>query len=187
VLALRNSFRIAAANLSLGDGRFGAYCDSQWQAYAQMIATLRSYGIATIISSGNAAYGDGIGMPACHSPAISVGGSSLAGNQDKIWICTDRPQCGSNSAGILSVLAPGEHICSAVPPNKQGCWRGTSMASPHVTGAFASLRQLRPNASVRAIHNAIACSGTAVRDPRNGVTRGRLNVWRALGALHSGC
>jgi subtilisin len=187
VLALRGTFRIAAANMSLGGGKYGRYCDAQWPAFVQMAKHLRSYGIGTIISSGNDAFGDGIGMPACFSPAISVGGSSLAGNQDSVWICADRPRCGSNSAPILNLLAPGDHICSAVPNNRRECWRGTSMASPHVAGAFAALRQLRPQASVTAIQNAITCSGTPVGDARNGVRRARLNVWRALIALNSGC
>jgi hypothetical protein len=55
---------------------------------------------------------------------------------------------GSNTASFLSVLAPGTHICSAVPGNPVDCnWTGTSMAahqSPvHVPRSANSVRGRR--------------------------------------------
>jgi len=55
----------------------------------------------------------------------------------------------SNVGGNIS--APGVNIYSAVATanNAYGTMSGTSMASPHVTGAIAGLRMLRPNRTLR--------------------------------------
>jgi subtilisin family serine protease len=44
----------------------------------------------------------------------------------------------------LTLVAPGERIASTLPGSGYGYGSGTSMAVPHVTGAVALLRSLRP-------------------------------------------
>lgn len=182
----RESFRIAAVNLSLGGGQFFDYCDEQpaldrqaW-GFAAWANTLRSVGIATVVSSGNNGYPTAIGSPACNSPVISVGATTIAGGSDAVAEF-------SNSARMLNLLAPGVHICSAVPGSLWECegWQGTSMAAPHVTGALAVLRQLQPSVTVPTAQNVLSVSGAAVRDPRNGLVRARINVWDAVVALQN--
>ena len=49
-----------------------------------------------------------------------------------------------------------------MPGNQYGLKTGTSMAAPHVAGAFALLRQAKPTATVDEIVEALRCSGKPI-------------------------
>jgi len=57
---------------------------------------------------------------------------------------------------------------------------GTSMAAPHVAGAWALYKQKFPQASVTTALRAFEQTGTPVLDPRNGTTKPRINIAQAL-------
>ena len=54
------------------------------------------------------------------------------------------------------------------------------MAAPHVAGAWALYKQKTPQASVTTALRAFQQTGTAVLDPRNNITKPRINVAQAL-------
>lgn len=100
---------------------------------------------------------------------------------------------GGSNYGSTSVDlgAPGKNILSAWPafgcaPQSPPCWAysdGTSMATPHVSGAAALLFSQDPGASLASVRSALLGSV----DPKPSlqgktVTGGRLNVARALAA-----
>lgn len=75
--------------------------------------------------------------------------------------------------GVLSpnVAAPGSNIYAAYrDPFNFELLNGTSMASPHVAGAGALLRQLHPGWSAAEIHSALMTTATPVMRKENGVT-----------------
>ena len=179
VYALRASYNIAAANMSLGGGRFYSACDAENSSLKAAIDNLRSVNIATAISSGNDGYTDSIGFPACISSAISVGSTG----DGSLGATADVVSNFSNSASFLHLLAPGQWINSSIPGGSYANFPGTSMAAPHVAGAWAVLKQKVPNATVAQVFTALRDTGQPVRDARNGITKPRIRVKAALDAL----
>jgi subtilisin len=179
VLDLSDDRNIAAINLSLGGGSFTQTCDDENPAYTDVVRELQSRGIATVISSGNDSSEDSLSFPACISRAVSVGATTL---QDQVASF-------SNSASFLDLLAPGAGNTSAfglqssVPNDTFGFKRGTSMAAPHVTGAFAVLKSKVPSATVSELQSLLRSTGVAVTDTRNDITKRRINIGAAHSAL----
>jgi len=155
VYDLRTKYNIAAVNMSLGKGSYSSSCDTLNPALTTAIASLRSAGIATIIASGNDGLTGAIGSPACISQAIAVG------NTEKSDIVYGGAS-GSNHSDLVKLMAPGTSIKSAVPGEGYAFKTGTSMAAPHVAGAYALLRSAKTAATVDEILEALTCSGKVV-------------------------
>ncbi len=184
VLALSSSYTIAAVNLSLGGGNYSSQsaCDTDNPASKAAIDNLRVAGIATVISAGNEGVSTGISAPGCISSAISVGATWDSGAVDSVASY-------SNSASFLNLLAPGSNITSSVPPGTTptyATWGGTSMAAPHVTGAWALLKQKLASVAVGPALGALTATGLAVTDARNGITKPRIRIDAALATLSAG-
>ena len=180
VYSLRSTYNIASVNMSLGGSTkytSASTCDSDSSAVKTAIDNLRSVGIATVIASGNSSWTDGISSPGCISTAVSVGAS------DK----SDKEASFSNySPTLLALFAPGVAITSSVPNNGWESWNGTSMATPHVTGAWAILKQKSSSASVATILNYFQTTGATVTlksgDAAGGSVK-RIDVLAALNAM----
>jgi subtilisin family serine protease len=169
VYELRSTYNIAAATMSIGGSvKYTAFCDSD--ARKASIDNLKSVGIATVISSGNHYWKDGISAPACISTAVSVGATTKADAVDYF----------SNSASFLSLLAPGSNINSSIPGDTYDYNKsGTSVAAPHVAGAWALLKQASPTATADGILGALQATGIPITDT-NGITKPRIRVDLAM-------
>lgn len=174
-----NELKIASLNFSLGSGGFKDACDNlndaDAMALSSMINTLRNFGVATVIASGNDGETAKISFPACISTAISVGAT------DK----SDKVASFSNSSALLDLLAPGVNITSAYPGFQYATWSGTSMAAPHVAGAFAILKSKAPFASVSVMEDLLKSTGQKISDPKNNIIKPRIDVGSAVKGLCS--
>ncbi len=192
VYALRAAFNIAAVNMSVGGGQYvdQSTCDSENASTKAAIDNLRAANIATVISSGNDGYTGSMSSPGCVSSAISVGATwDTAGQSNSCSgnnlgsSSVDAIACYSNSASFLNLLAPGSLITSSIPVGAYAAWQGTSMAAPHVTGAWAVLKQKSGSLTVTAALNTLSFTGLSVTDPRNGFVKPRIRVDSALAAI----
>src|SRR5947209_16063733 len=142
--------------MSLGGGLFSAACDDE--PYKPFIDNLRATGLATVIGSGNDGSTSQLSAPACVCSAVSVGATTK----------DDGVADYSNVAPFLSLFAPGDENISSYPGESFAVASGTSMAAPHVAGAWAILKQAAPTASVDEILAAMTSTGVPITDPRAG-------------------
>jgi subtilisin family serine protease len=152
-------------NLSLGEPEIEPTRDIVVQA----INSAADAGVVPVIAAGND-FGDAgkgsVGSPGSAAKAITVAASSEgdAGPADVI--------AGFSSSGPTpvslqmkpDVTAPGVDILSSLPGNQWSDhdWSGTSMASPHVAGAAALLKQRHPAWTVVQIKSALESTGDPV-------------------------
>ncbi|HEX6898277.1 MAG TPA: S8 family serine peptidase [Thermoanaerobaculia bacterium] len=172
VYELADDFDIAAVNMSLGGGFYfsRASCDASNSARKAAIDNLRSIDIATVAASGND-YGDGyIAAPACISSAVGVGATRDDDSFAEF----------SNVASFLDLMAPGVSVTSSVPGGGLATLDGTSMATPHVAGAWAVLKQAHPTATVSDILALLR--NTAVPVSSFGYNLRRINLGKAAAA-----
>ena len=172
VYDMRNDYKIAAVNLSLGGGHYTSPegCDSVNPASKAIINKLREAGIAVIAASGNGGHADGMVAPACMSNVISVGSTSKSDDISSF----------SSSASFLDLLAPGQNITTSMPGGGFRAGSGTSFAAPHVAGAFAILRSRNPNASVDEILATLLTTGEPLTDNRNQAIVSRIQIDAAV-------
>jgi len=172
LFAERETYDLAAVNMSLGGGSFDYQCDADSRKAA--IDNLRSVGVATIAAAGNSGSLSALTSPACISSVISVSATTDA----------DQIAAYSNVAPFLSLLAPGSSILSSVPSGDYQTMSGTSMAAPHVSGAWAVLKQVVPEASVDELLAVLDSTGVPLSaDGSTELTFSRIQLGLAVEAL----
>jgi subtilisin len=177
VYELRATYDIAAVNISLAGDTYTSHCDADFQPMKGAIDLLRSVNIAAVVASGNEFLTDALSYPACISSAVSVGATNDGSDSDAPANAVAQF---SNSAQFLNLLAPGAFITSSVPGGGVEGGSGTSMAAAHVSGAWAMLKEKLPAATVDEVLNKLTATGVNITDPRNGVTKPRIQINAAL-------
>lgn len=171
-LDLDEDLDVAAVNLSLGTGSHAEHCDG---VFRTPMEALVAAGVAPVVAAGNEGTADAVSEPACEPAAVAVG----ATDDD------DAPATFSNRGPLLDVFAPGVDVVSSVPADSHDAYeslQGTSMAAPHVAGAFALLRQVNPGASVDELVTLLQETGVPVTYSSGGedVTTPRIDLAAAI-------
>jgi subtilisin family serine protease len=174
VLALQYAAKRGAKIINASWG--GAPCVASLR---DAFLALESQGILVVVAAGN----DGRDIdyypefPASFnlSNQVTIAASSRA----------DYMTSWSNSGfQYVHLAAPGEGILSTVPNNGTAYMDGTSMAAPFVSGAAALIWADRPQATAVQVKQALLQSVDVTPNHEFRVlTRGRLNVQKALSAL----
>ncbi len=160
----QDKFGIDVISMSLGGStEYDSECSSD--LIAPSIKRAYDAGIAVVVATGNDGASDGVAAPACAPYAIPVGSTDSDSTISSF----------SNVGNLLSLLAPGSSITSTfatVDGAGFGALSGTSMATPHVSGAFLLFQQY-----AREVHGAafdplavekrFNSSGTFVNDTAN--------------------
>jgi major intracellular serine protease len=107
-----------------------------------------SKGISVVCAAGNEGDSndstDELSYPACYNEVISVGAIDLKRNSSYF----------TNSNNEVDLVAPGENILSTYPGQKYAKLSGTSMATPHTSGALALIKQFGQHAFDRQLSEA---------------------------------
>ncbi len=176
-LKIRHGLNIVATNNSWGGGGFS-------QAMLNAITRAAQQNILFIAAAGNGG-ADGRGDNNDLVPSYPSNYNTTAGaGYDAVIAVAAITSSGAKAsfsnfgAKTVDIAAPGQGIWSTVA-NGYSSYSGTSMATPHVTGAAALYASLHPNSTARQIRDAILRNAIPTASmARKSVTGGRLDVSR---------
>jgi subtilisin family serine protease len=173
-LKTNRGLNIVATNNSWGGGGFS-------QALYDAIVRANAAGILFIAAAGNGG-SDGIGDDN-DKIASYPSGYNVANVISVASITSSGAKSGFSNYGATTVDlgAPGSGINSTTAFNTYSSYSGTSMATPHVTGAVALYKSVKPGSTAAQVRSAILSSAVATAS-LNGrtVTGGRLDAFKAL-------
>ena len=95
-----------------------------------VIRMLATRGIPTVVAAGN------FGQDACNYSPASAPSAIVVGAADMTDALLDAPA--TNRGSCVRIYAPGEQVPSTVPGQRSRALSGSSMATPHVSGALAN-------------------------------------------------
>ena len=164
--------RIVSVNISGGGGQYSGPCYGPVEPVFQQ---LRALGVTPVVSSGNEGYQGEVSYPACSPSAFTVASSTKQNTMASH----------SNLSVMVDVLAPGTDITSAYfnGNNSYATGGGTSMAAPHVAGAFALLRQVYSCYTSETLENALRNNGVPIQGPGSTGTFPRIDLGATYAAL----
>jgi subtilisin family serine protease len=176
-LKTRHGINLVATNNSWGGGGYS-------QGLYDAIERANGAGILFVAAAGNGG-SDGVGddndatphYPSSYSNANIIAVASITSSGAK-------SSFSNYGATTVHLGAPGSGITSTLPKSSKGkvvsgygSYSGTSMATPHVTGAAALYKAINPSATAVQVRSAILNQATPTTSlSGKTVTGGRLNV-----------
>ncbi len=170
-LKMRHGLNIVATNNSWGGGGFS-------QGLLDAITRSANQGILFIAAAGNSTSNN----DSVASYPSNYNTTSGAGYDSVIAVASITSTGGISSfssygANTVDLGAPGSSIYSTLPSNTYGSYSGTSMATPHVTGAVALYAAANTGISALDLRSAVLNNTTATSSlAGKTVTGGRLDI-----------
>ena len=164
---------LTSVNMSLGTfSSFVGECDesASWMLAAfQAVENLRSQGTEVVVAAMNDSKVDELPVPACLSNTLTIGATNDS----------DVAASFSNSSPDVDFFAPGVSILSSSLGGGSIALSGTSMATPHMAGGIALVKQALPNDSTsKEVSDAIAKVSPVVMDS-HGNSAPRMDLYLA--------
>ena len=169
-LAVRNGAQVV--NMSLGFD-FDANLKTQWD---RQLSRAKDANVLIVAASGNGL--GGTSLPAAADEAIAVAATVTGLNSPASF---SRPTQGISIGRNADIAAPGTDIISFRENGNPRTLQGTSMATPHVAGLCALLRQVDKNltrADILANFATTTASGT--RNDSRRLGRGRIDAFASV-------
>jgi len=124
-------------------------------------------GVTLVVAAGNDGKDASNTIPAAYPEVIAVGaivdtdGKPGGLGPSTSYGADDTRASFSNYGSVVDLYAPGVSILSTVPGGGYQRWSGTSMATPHVTGAAALYLRQNPGASPAQVRSYLLANGEA--------------------------
>ncbi len=173
--------------LSLGadcGGSYDSFCGPADDTSVAVNDAFTEYGVVSAVAAGNAGSDEStIASPGTAEYAFTVGSVTKL---DSLASTSSRGPVNDTDNDIHlvkpDILAPGQWIKAAQYDTEDGYTSkgGTSMAAPHVAGAFALMKQARPHWDVSLIKEILTGSAIDLDYDENEQGQGRINLTAAL-------
>ena len=158
--------------------------------YRPMVQNWRAANIFPVFAAGNnGSRGDGlIDSPANYPESFAVAATDH--DNALAWFSSRGP--GPYDEIKPDVSAPGFNIRSSIPTNDYDLMSGTSMATPHITGVVALLKQANASLTIDQLEEILTSTAIALADseftssPNYGYGHGFVNAYNAIKTLNKG-
>lgn len=190
----REAHNISVISMSLGTNApyfYDIECDGSYSAWTTAINNATAHNISVIVATGNDYNSTHISSPACITNSTAVGAT------DK----SDSVASYSNRNSLTDFFAPGSSINSTMVLSPSGTvltscgtgnlycsLSGTSMATPHVAGAFVLIRQFFRLQENRVpipseISDILNSTGKQINDVSSGLSFSRVDIYSAIDSI----
>lgn len=127
------------------------------------IQAWRAAEIFPAFAAGNAGPTAGsLRSPGAHAESFAVGATDI---YDEVASFSSRGPSPCTATDKPDISAPGAAIRSALPGGTYGVLNGTSMATPHIAGAVAVLRSIKPDITVEEMATALTLGAVDIAQP----------------------
>ena len=171
-------YNISVISMSLGSIKnYTTYCDNVDDS-ANITGAINNAvlkNISVVVATGNSYNYTAIASPACIRNATAVGSTTKL----------DAISAFSNRNNITDLFAPGSNINSTSKNGLYEVLSGTSIATPHVSGAFLLLRQFKRAEKNQIltpaeIEDKLNDTGKVINDASSGLNFSRIDIYTAI-------